>query len=158
MDTIANLQDAIAALESEQLRLENEILRKRIAIEEIVQCRRPEPEMRKAIRVTTDHVVGMAEPPSVTKMILELLDSGAPSDLRTLQKLCIARYPSKTAKIRRGIWQAARRLIDRGVAITLSPRRKSRKNNGNINGNEIHHENENRMAAVFAADTGPAPR
>jgi len=116
--TIAELQQDIAAMEATVLYYQNRILRKRIAIEEILQgevCRQ---------EVKMDLI-------SVRQMIQDLIteEPNRIPDYEHLKKRCIEKYPEQKRKIHRGMWQACHQLISRGVSITMpQPRLLSNRN------------------------------
>ena len=103
MHTIAQLQREIAELESQILKCENTILRKQIAIEEIIQCRKCQmPAVRIRVETPSESTV---KAPSAISLIQGVLAefNGHTVTSRELRRLCLERYPQhKRSEERRG--------------------------------------------------------
>lgn len=114
--TIESLQREIAEMQNTVLYYENRILRKRIAIEEIVQS--------KVCGLTVEPVLRGEAPkePSVRQLAQPLIDQGV-SDYYELKKRLVAMYPGRSHSIKRGLWQACQGLIEKGMTITMPPSR-----------------------------------
>lgn len=99
-------------MESVVLYYQNRILRKRIAIEEIIQGRACVLEEARSQR-------------SVRELVEEVIDkelAGAATSLPYLRKRCVELHPEMEHKIKRGIWQACTQLVQRGKSISLPHR------------------------------------
>lgn len=116
--TIAQLLGEVRALENLARYYENRILRKRIAIEEILsgrECRRdgmdePAPP---AFLIPSPVVTAAA---TVRGMIEQVLPGlSAPFWYAEIKNAVLAKYPAEEAKIRRGIYPAVHELIAKRV-------------------------------------------
>lgn len=113
----------INAMQNMVLYYENRILRKRIAIEEILHGK----ECRESQTVTPQisaAPVGQPESnrgPSVREMVESILPemNGSPFWYSDIKKKCLERYPTHDAKIRRGIHLACHELFKRGTLVKV---------------------------------------
>jgi hypothetical protein len=126
--TLDQLQRDIAELESQALIIQNRILRKRIAIEEIVAvvvCRAEgEPMVQPPVLAPSQGCTVLAPGPTVPQMVQSVLPpDGAPITFRELRQRSCDRYPEHQAKIKVGFWQTVKRLIAKGAPIVELPRR-----------------------------------
>lgn len=116
--TMEALQREIAEMQSLVLYYENRILRKRIAIEEIVQSKMcgvdPAPVEQPAPAPQKE--------PSVRKLAEALVDQGV-LDYYELKKRLLAQHPERAWRIKRGLWQVCHQLIEKGKPIAMPPPR-----------------------------------
>jgi len=121
--SISCLLDDINVLQNMVLYYENRILRKRVAIEELLQsrqCRAENVATAPAGPVTSpvpplEHYPN--EPvPSVRAMILAVLPEieKTPFWYSDLKELCLARFPHCHVKLRKGIHPACHQMLDNG--------------------------------------------
>ena len=123
VQTISELMDDINEMKNMVLYYENRILRKRIAIEEILQGK----ECRESHSLTPPISSAPAGQPesgrgvTVREMIESVLPemNGSPFWYSDLKKKCLERYPSHDAKIRRGIHPACHELFKRGTLVKV---------------------------------------
>jgi hypothetical protein len=124
IQAISDLMTDINAMRELILYYENRILRKQIAIEEIMHGKESReldviPDRGAITSATHDD---FTRTPSVRQMLAGLLPefNGTPFRYRDLQARAIQRYPGQTGRIQQGIGSACRQLCRRGDLIKLS--------------------------------------
>jgi hypothetical protein len=137
-ETINQLQAEIAEMRSVVLYYENRILRKQIAIEEIVQsaaCRASTPIRIEPSNLVTKH--DPADAPTVPNMIRSVLPQldGGQIHYKELRRLVFARYPEHRQKLLRSFYGACQSLQKReGVPVVFPPACHGQKRNTHVNG------------------------
>jgi len=118
--SISELMDDINAMRSTVLYLENRILRKEIAIQEILSGKECREDQSCTPPISAPPVTREPESPkgpSVKAMVESILPelNGSVFWYRDIKEKCLAKYPAHEDKIRRGIHPACHELLKHGI-------------------------------------------